>query len=63
MKLLGSTENQITKDKKGENVSHFEIRVVVLVHCNIVNNYYQQVLYTFFSIRNISKKSCIFKTI
>ena len=51
MKLLGSTENQITKDKKGENVPHFEIREVLLVHCNIVNNYYQQdsrVLYTFF---------------
>ena len=50
MKLLGSTENKITKDKNGENVPHFEITVVVLVHCNIVNNDYQQdsrVLYTF----------------
>ena len=25
MKLLGSTENKITKDKNGENVPHFEI--------------------------------------
>ena len=50
MKLLGSNENKITKDKYGENVPHLEITEVVLVHCNIVNNYYQQdsrVLYTF----------------
>ena len=50
MKLLGSTENKIIKDKNGENVPHFEIAEVVLVHCNIVNNDYQQdsrVLYTF----------------
>ena len=50
MKLLGSTENKITKDKNGENVPHLEITEVILVHCNIVNNDYQQdsrVLYTF----------------
>ena len=42
MKLLGSTENKITKDKNGENVPHLEITEVVLVHCDIVNNDYQQ---------------------
>ena len=50
MKLLGSTENKITKDKNGENVPHPEITEVVLVHCDIVNNNYQQdsrVLHTF----------------
>ena len=50
MKLLGSTNNKITKDENGENVPHLEITKVVLVHCNIVNNDYQQdskVLYTF----------------
>ena len=50
MKLLGSTKNKITKDKNGENVPHLEITEVVLVHCNMVNNDYQQdsrVLYTF----------------
>ena len=50
LKLLGSAENKITKDKNGENVPHLEITEVVLVHCNIVNNDYQQdsrVLYTF----------------
>ena len=50
MKLLGSTENKITKDKKGENVLHLEITEVILTHCNIFNNNYQQdsrVLYRF----------------
>ena len=50
MKLLGSTENKTTKDKNSENVLHLEITEVVLVHCNIVNNDYQQdsrVLYMF----------------
>ena len=50
MKLLGSTKNKITKDKNGENVPHLEITEVILVHCNIVNNDYQQdsrVLYKF----------------
>ena len=50
MKLLGSTENKITKNKNGEHVPHLEITEVVLVHCNIVNNDYQQdsrVLHTF----------------
>ena len=42
MKLLGSTKNKITKDKNGEKVPHLEIIEVVLVHCNISNNEYQQ---------------------
>ena len=50
MKSLGSSKSKITKDKKGENVHHLEITEIVLVHCNFVNNNYQQdlrVLYTF----------------
>ena len=50
MKLLGSGENKITKDKNVENVPHLEIIEVVLVYCNMVDNDYQQdsrVLYTF----------------
>ena len=50
MKLLGSTENKITKDKNGKNVPYLEIVELVLVHCNLVNNDYQQdsrILYTF----------------
>ena len=42
MKLLASTENKITEHKNGENVSRLEITGVVLVHCNIANNDYQQ---------------------
>ena len=48
--LLGSTKNKITKDKNGENAPHPEITEVVLLHCNIANNDYQQdsrVSYTF----------------
>ena len=49
MKLLGSNENKITKDKNSGDVSHLEITEVVLVHCNIANDYQQdsRVLYTF----------------
>ena len=47
MKLLESTKSKITKDK---NVPHLEITEVVLIHCNTINNNYQQnlrVLYIF----------------
>ena len=50
MKLLGSTESKITKDKNGESVPHLEVAELVLVHYNLVNNDYQQnsrILYTF----------------
>ena len=52
MKLLESTESKITKDKNGENVPHLEITEVILVHCNLLNNDYQEdsrILYTFVS--------------
>ena len=42
MTLLGSTKGKITKDKNGETMPHLEINEVLLVHCNIVNNDYQQ---------------------
>ena len=42
MKLLGSTKNKITTNKNGEILPHLEITKVVLVHCNLVNNDYQQ---------------------
>ena len=50
MKLLGSSKSKITEDKNVVNVPYLEITEVVLVHCNVVNNDYQQysrVLYTF----------------
>ena len=36
MNLFGSTKSKITKDKNGENMPHFKITEVVLVHSNIV---------------------------
>ena len=50
MKLPGSTESKITKDKNGENVPHLEVIELVLVNWNLVNNDYQQdsrILFTF----------------
>ena len=50
MKLIGSNESKIIKDKNGENILHLEIREVMLLLCNIVNNDYEQdlrILYTF----------------
>ena len=47
MKLLGSTKSKINKDKNGENVPHLEIVELVLIHCNLRNNNYQQNSRTF----------------
>ena len=72
MKLLGSTESKITKDKNGKNLPHLEITGVALVHSNVVSNDYgddSRVLYTFISnkslitnrqILDISPKNFIF---
>ena len=56
MKLHGTTEKKISKDKNGENVPHLEITEVQLVRCDIANNNYQQdsrLLYTFFQINSL----------
>ena len=50
MKLLGGTKDTIDADKNSENGPRLENVEVVLVHCNLVNNSYQQasrVLITF----------------
>ena len=50
MKLLGSTTKNGDEDKDGEDIPKLESVEVVLVHCNLVNNTYQQaskVLFTF----------------
>ena len=69
MKLLGSTESKITKDKNGESVPNLEIVELVLVHCNLVNNDYHQnsrILFTFVpnkafgSLLEISPKNHVF---
>ena len=49
-KLIGSTKGTIDADKNSENVPRLENVELVLVHCNLVNNSYQQasrVLFTF----------------
>ena len=69
MKLLGSTKSKITREKNGENVPHLEIAEFILIHCNIVDNNYQQnsrILYTFVpnkpfaSLLEVSPSSHIF---
>ena len=50
MKLLASTSNTTDADKNSQNVTRLENVGVVLVHCNLVNDSYQQasrVLFTF----------------
>ena len=49
MKLFQSTKSKISKDKNLKNVFHLEITEVVLVHCNIISNYYQQCLRVIYS--------------
>ena len=52
MKLLGSTKKYVGQDKDGEDMPKLESVEAVLVHCNLVNNNYQQaskVLFTFAS--------------
>ena len=55
VKLLGRTKSKINKDKNGKNMPHLESTEVILIHCNLVSNDYQQnsrVLDTF--VLNIS---------
>ena len=50
MKLLGNSSDTIEGDKNSELVPKLESVDLVLVHCNVVNNSYQQaskVLFTF----------------
>ena len=50
MPLLGSSKKNIDQNKDGELVPTLETVYVFLVHCNLVNNNYQQaskVLFTF----------------
>ena len=50
MELLGSSSDSIDGDKNSELVPKLESVDLVLVHCNLVNNSYQQaskVLFTF----------------
>ena len=69
MILLGSNKDIIDADKNSENVPKLEKVEVVLVHCNLVNNSYQQASRALFifvptkqygQLISISPKSLIF---
>ena len=58
MKLLGSTNKVIDKDKNTENIPKSEIVEVALVHYNLVKNDYQQtskILFTFVPNKNFGQ--------
>ena len=58
MILLGNSKNVLDKNKDGEIVPRLETVEVVLVHCNLVNNNYQQaskVLFTFVSYKQFGQ--------
>ena len=42
MNLLGTTKSKITKYENGQNTPRLKIIKVVLIHCNIVYDNYQQ---------------------
>ena len=42
MKILGSSKKDVDQDKDGEDVSKLDSVEVVLVHCNLATNKYQQ---------------------
>ena len=50
MKLLGSTKKDVDQDEDGDDVPKLESVEIILVHCNLVNNSYQQtskIIFTF----------------
>ena len=58
IRLVERTKSKITKDENGEDLLCLKITEVLLVHCNIVNNDYQQdsrVLYTFVSNKSFGQ--------
>ena len=60
MKILGSSKKKINKDENSENIPHLEATEVVLIHCNIVSNYYQHCFLRNGQLLNISPKNFIF---
>ena len=49
MKLLGSIKKDVDQDKDREDIPKLESVEVVLVHCNLANNHYQQALKVLFT--------------
>ena len=57
LKLVQSDESRATKNKNSQHVLNLKLNELVLVHCNIANDNYQQnssVLYTFVSNKSFS---------
>ena len=58
MKLFGSTNKVVDKDKNSENVPKLEIVEVLLVHWNLVKNDYQHTYQKYylllFQIKNLA---------
>ena len=53
MQLLGSSKKDIDQNKDAKIVPKLEVVEVVLVHCNLVNNNYQQASKALFAfVRN-----------
>ena len=50
MKLFGSSTDTIDGDKNSELVPNLESVDLVLVHCNLVNNSYQQASKVLFTV-------------
>ena len=58
MQILGSSKKDIDQNINGDIVPRLETAEVVLVHCNLVNNNYQQaskVLFTFVPNKQFSQ--------
>ena len=56
MRLFGITKNDADQHEDGEEMLKLESAEVILVHCNLVNNNYQQtskVLFTFVPKNNL----------
>ena len=48
--MIGNTEHVVAKDENNENVPKLEIVDLILMHCNIVDNKYQQATKVLFTL-------------
>ena len=54
MKLLGTTDNKITRVKNSENISYLQTTALILVYLNLTNNS-SRVLYAFATNKSFEK--------
>ena len=64
MNLLGSIKSKTTKDENYENIPYLKLTEVLLIHCIIANNSYQQDSFvpnkSFSQLIDISRNNFIF---